>query len=63
MDVEMSSQNFKLKKHSVIDKQLTIQGNDLTIWVDYDDVDTTDVLRKTKKLVQVLENYWDEEEE
>lgn len=58
----MSSQNFKLHKHLMGDKRLIITSDDLTIYVDYDDVDQRKVLRQTKKMVHVLETYWDEEE-
>lgn len=37
-------------------------GNDITILIDFDDVDTKETLKLASKVLTVLENYWDEEE-
>lgn len=58
----MSSQNFRLKRFRSTDKTLTIMGNDITILIDFDDVDTKETLKLVSKVLTVLENYWDKEE-
>lgn len=52
---------FKLKKHKDIDKHLTVEGPDLTMKIDFDDVDQRATLRATRKMVALLNEHWNGE--
>lgn len=56
--VEGDTVLFKLKKYLDIDKHLEIEGPDLSIKVDFDDVNHRKVLRETKQMVAVLNKFW-----
>lgn len=49
---------WKLRRHSQFDKQLVVDGpDDLVMYIDYDDVNHTQVLRDTRLMVKTLNRY------
>ena len=52
---------FKVEPFSEIDKSVTITGPDtLRIAVDFDDVDHKQIRQDIKKIVRLLNEYWEE---
>jgi len=56
----MPKKPFTIPVHiSAIDKSFNIQGPDIRLSVDYDDVDHKEVLRLAKRIVATLNEHWD----
>ncbi len=49
---------FQLLRHQPGDKELTIEGPDITIRVDFDDVDTTNVMAITRRMVKTINSHF-----
>jgi hypothetical protein len=56
------SKAFKIEPHTSMDKRFVIQGPEITLYVDNDDVDQATVARESKKLVAILNKHWENEE-
>lgn len=50
---------FTIEPHTTIDKQFAINGPDVTLLVDYDDVDHSSVDKAVKRLVKILNEHWE----
>lgn len=62
----MSKSEFVIQKYSNADKSIEIfetpeDWNTLVISIDYDDVDRDRIKKKVKKMVDILNKYWDKE--
>ena len=55
----MANQTFRIEKHTSLDKRFAIEGPDITLYVDNDDVDQRVVARQAKRLVAILNEHWD----
>lgn len=51
---------FKIEKHDRFDKQFEINGPDIRLFVDNDDVDQKTVAREARKLVAILNKHWED---
>ncbi len=49
---------FQVKKYSPADKWIEVEGPDLSIRVDYDDVDHRTVRKSLAKMVRILNERW-----
>lgn len=49
---------FTIEQHTTIDKRFEIYGPDITILVDYDDVDHATVDERAKNIVDILNSHW-----
>lgn len=49
---------FTIQPHTTVDKSFTIDGPDIYLVVDYDDVDHKTVDREAKKVVNILNAHW-----
>lgn len=50
---------FKLHRHGLADKWLTVEGPDLLIRIDYDDVDQGAALAAARRMVDILNRHWE----
>jgi hypothetical protein len=55
------SKSFRVEPFDSIDKSITIVGPEITIAVDYDDVNHPQVRKDIKKLVKILNENWEKE--
>jgi hypothetical protein len=51
---------FVLETFATIDETIFIRGHDLTIGMDYDDVDHKVVAKGAKKIVRLLNKHWEQ---
>lgn len=52
---------FKINEHNDYDKSFQISSKELSLQVDYDDVNHPEVYAASRVLVEVLNQHWDEE--
>lgn len=50
---------FKIQPHTTIDKWFEIEGPDIRILVDYDDVNHKEVDKQARKMVKILNENWE----
>lgn len=50
---------FSIQPHTTVDKSFTIEGPEIRLVVDYDDVYHVLVDREAKKIVKILNAHWD----
>jgi hypothetical protein len=60
---EINIPEFKMQKMHPCDKDIIIYGTNLAIKVNYDDVLHRLVRKDVKKMLKILNKYWDEEEQ
>lgn len=55
----MPKKLFKIEPHTTIDKRFNIVNDEITLIVDYDDVNHKEVDKAARKLVKILNEHWD----
>lgn len=58
MDGIRIKEYFTIEVHSTIDKFFNIYGPEITLKVDFDDVDHAMVEKQTKRIVKILNESW-----
>ena len=58
----MTNEQFYMEKiNESCDKEIVIYGDDIKITIDYDDVNHRKVKREAKKILSILNTYWNDE--
>lgn len=58
----MKKKIWKIEKHSMVDKSFKIYGpGDFTMIIDFDDVNHKEVNKITRKIVKILNRFWNED--
>lgn len=55
----MAEKPFSIQPHTTLDKEFEINGPDIRLFVDYDDVDHSSVERAARRLVKILNEQWE----